>query len=96
MTLWATGVIVLMALTTPGCSEETEMKPSIREVRARHVDRLMTTPGVVSVGIGRDDEGTAVIVVGFDQESVDAMQSLPTTLEGYAVRTEVVGRLSTE
>jgi len=96
MTLWAAGAIVLMALTTPGCSEETEMEPSIQEVRARHVDQLMDTPGVISVGIGRDEEGTAVIVVGLDQYRADVMQSLPTTLEGYVVRTEVVGRLSTE
>jgi len=89
-----TAAILLMALATAACSETREMQPSIQEVRARHVDRLMATPGVVSVGIGRDDEGTEVIIVGLDQAQAQAAESLPASLEGYTVRTEVVGKIT--
>ncbi len=89
-----TAAILLMALATAACSETREMQPSIQEVRARHVDRLMATPGVVSVGIGRDDEGTEVIIVGLDQARAEAVQSLPASLEGYTVRTQVVGKIT--
>ena len=85
-----------MALTPPACSETIEMQPSIQEVRARHVERLMSTPGVVSVGIGRDEEGAAVIVVGLDKERAGVLESLPVRLEGYEVRTEVVGKITPE
>jgi len=96
VTLRSTGAILLMALATPACSENKEMQPSIQEVRARHVERLMSTPGVVSVGVGRDEEGAAVIVVGLDQERADVLESLPARLEGYQVRTEVVGRFTSK
>ena len=85
-----------MALASPACSETIEMQPSIQEVRARHVERLMSTPGVVSVGIGRDEEGAAVIVVGLDKERAGVLESLPVSLEGYEVRTEVVGKITPE
>ncbi|MEE8340283.1 MAG: hypothetical protein V3R56_09065 [Xanthomonadales bacterium] len=94
MTMRLTAAILLMALATAACSETREMQPSIQEVRARHVDRLMATPGVVSVGIGRDDEGTEVIIVGLDQARAEAVQSLPASLEGYTVRTQVVGKIT--
>ena len=96
VTLWSTAAILLMALTPPACSETIEMQPSIQEVRAKHVERLMSTPGVVSVGIGRDEEGAAVIVVGLDKERAGVLESLPVSLEGYEVRTEVVGKITPE
>ncbi len=89
-----TAAILLMALATAACSETREMQSSIQEVRARHVDRLMATPGVVSVGIGRDDEGTEVIIVGLDQARAQTVESLPASLEGYTVRTQVVGKIT--
>ncbi len=91
-----TAAILLMALATPACNETREMQPSIQEVRAKHVDRLMSMPGVVSVGIGRDDEGAAVIVVGLDQAGAKVTESLPASLEGFTVRTEVVGKITPE
>ena len=54
----------------------------------------MSMPGVVSVGIGRDDEGAAVIVVGLDQAGAKVTESLPASLEGFTVRTEVVGKIT--
>ena len=69
------------------------MAVSIQEAKARHVDELMATPGVISVGIGRDEQGTEVIVVGLDRDDVKVKQQLPEKLDGYEVRVEVLGRI---
>jgi hypothetical protein len=42
------------------------MSPTIQEVKAKYTDQLMAMPGVVSVGIGQNPDGTLVIVVGLD------------------------------
>lgn len=69
------------------------MPASIQEVKAKHEARLMATPGVVSVGIGRDSDGRDVIIVGLERERPETRRSLPEVLEGYPVRTQVVGRI---
>ena len=53
-------------------------------------------PGVVSLGIGRDSRGGAVIIVGFDGPRPETQAALPTSLEGYAVRVEIVGTLKAQ
>jgi hypothetical protein len=67
------------------------MPPSIQEAKAKHEARLMAQPGVVSVGIGRDADGTEVIVVGLDRERPEARAALPQELEGYRVHVQVIG-----
>lgn len=67
------------------------MMPSIEEVKARHERVLMQLPGVVLVGIGRDDQGRPVIVVGLDELRPETQAALPQALEGYPVRVEIVG-----
>lgn len=67
------------------------MSPTIQEVKARHAPRLLALPGVVSVGVGRDAEGREVIVIGLDRARPETQTSLPTKLEGYAVRVEIIG-----
>ena len=69
------------------------MDVSIQEAKARHVEALMATPGVISVGIGRDEQGTEIIIVGLDRDSAKLKQQLPEKLDGYEVRVEVVGRI---
>ena len=51
----------------------------------------MAIPGVVSVGIGRSEHGSAIIVVGLATERAAARQAVPSVLDGFEVRTEVVG-----
>lgn len=85
-------VIVVAVLVASACAEEPQVNSSIQEVTAKHAEELMAIPGVVSVGIGRSDQGTAVIVVGLDSERSAARESVPQRLEGFEVRTEVVGR----
>lgn len=69
------------------------MTRTIREVKAQHEAGLMALPGVVSVGVGGGPDGTLVIVVGLDRPRPKTMARLPQTLEGYAVRVEVIGRI---
>jgi len=67
------------------------MPASIQEAKAKHETRLMAQPGVVSVGIGRDADGTEVIVVGLDRERPEARAAMPQKLDGHPVRVQVIG-----
>ncbi len=72
------------------------MSPSIQEVKAKHVDELMRRRGVLSVGIGRGPEGESAIVIGLDRQHGETASSLPTTLEGYPVRVELMGTIKAQ
>lgn len=69
------------------------MPASIQDVKSKYQGDLMAKPGVVSVGIGRGTDGKPVIVIGLDRERPETRKALPTQLEGYAVRVEVVGTI---
>lgn len=69
------------------------MTPTIREVKAQHEGRLMTMPGVVSVGLGQKPDGTPVIVVGLDRRRPRTMAQLPQSLGGYPVSVELIGEI---
>jgi hypothetical protein len=84
---------MLSISTASACGEETPMRTSIQEVKQKHATRLMGVHGVVSVGIGRNEDGQDVIVVGLDRERATARAQLPECLEGYEVRAEVVGKV---
>ncbi len=51
----------------------------------------MDMPGVVSVGIGQNESGEAIIIVGLDSDRTEIRNAVPRQLEGYEVRTEIVG-----
>ena len=70
------------------------MTASIEETRARHAHRLLELPGVVSVGIGRDDDGRPAIVVGVAAAPPEIRARLPQALEGHPVVTRVSGTLA--
>jgi len=78
------------------CSEEAEMPASIYGVKTKYEDQLMAKPGVVSVGIGRDDQGNAAIIVGLDRPRAETVEALPKELEGYPVLTSVTGPLKAQ
>lgn len=94
----AAGALLLAALyasaTTP--PEEPAMPATIQEVKAKHGEALMRRPGVLSVGIGRGQDGEPVIVVGVDRQQADTAASLPASLDGYAVRVELMGTLKAQ
>ena len=67
------------------------MPPTIQEVKAKHEQRLLAMPGVISVGIGRDPEGNLVIMVGLDRHRPQTFKDLPELLDGYPVKVEIIG-----
>ena len=69
------------------------MKLSIQQVKAKHENRLMTTPGVVSVGLGKDKNGHLVIIIGLDRARPEIEDQLPRHLENYPVIVQVVGSI---
>jgi len=83
---------LLLAMTMPGdVTESTAMGPTINEVKTKHEAQLLAVDGVVSVGIGRDADGQAIIVIGIESSNTLKQAGLPTELEGYRVKTQVIG-----
>jgi len=67
------------------------VSPTIQEVKAKHAERLLDMPGVVSVGIGKNPDGQFVIIVGLDGPRPKTVEQLPMVLEDYPVRVEIIG-----
>jgi hypothetical protein len=87
-------VAILLCLAAADLSANGDRMPlTIEQVKAAHERELLAQPGVVSVGIGRDDQGRPAIVVGLDKSRPQTQAALPRALEGYAVRTEIVGTI---
>lgn len=89
-------LIFLILLGCQTADEDRGMPSSIQDVKAKHEHELMAKTGVVSVGIGKDADGNPVIIVGLDRERPDTVQALPTDLEGYPVRADVIGRIKSQ
>ena len=69
------------------------MSPSIKDVKAKHEARLMALPGVVSVGIGRAEDGSSAIIVGLDAANPNIETQIPQSLEDYPVVVQVIGTI---
>ena len=67
------------------------MSPTIQEVNAKHAERLLAMPGVVSRGIGKNPDGQFDIIVGLDGPRPKTVEQIPKVLEGYPVRLEITG-----
>ncbi len=87
----AVAAVLALLISWTGSAAEREMSPTIQEVKARHAPRFLALPGVVSVGIGRDADGNEVIVIGLDRARPETQARLPTQLEGYRVRMDIIG-----
>ena len=72
------------------------MPPSIKDVKSRHEKRLLQLPGVISVGIGKDENGIPAIIVGLKSSNPQTESQLPTRLEGYPVQVRVVGEIKAQ
>ncbi len=90
MTRWLL-VLVLMVITLYAGGGGLAMAASIVEVKSKHESRLLSLPGVVSVGIGQNGDGRTVIVVGVKDEAAAKSQGFPEQLEGYPVQVDVIG-----
>jgi hypothetical protein len=72
------------------------MTPSIQDVKKKHEARLMSLPGVVSVGIGRDPQGNPAVIVGMDSPRAETQAQIPTQLDGYPLLIQIVGPLKAQ
>jgi len=72
------------------------MKPSIQEVKRSQETRLLALPGVVSVGIGQDDQGKSCIVVGLDEARSNTEAAIHKILGDTPVRVQVVGTIKSQ
>lgn len=83
--------LMVTLIVACGASEDIPMAESITAVKAKHASELMAKPGVVSVGIGQEADGQAIIIIGVDsKDSLDSL-ALPKKLDGYPVKTQVIG-----
>ena len=89
MSWWRTIVGRLRPSATPADEQAT----SISTVKHELESRLLAMPGVVSVGVGRTEDGTEVIVVGVDGSRPDVEPRLPTEARGFPVEIRRVGPL---
>lgn len=69
------------------------MSIAIEEVKKKYTNRLLAMPGVISVGIGKDPDGTPVIIVGLELPKSETQKKLPKTLEGYPLHIEIIGKI---
>lgn len=66
------------------------MMASVEEIKRRHEGKLMKTPGVVGVGIGRKD-GRDCIRIYVAEDSPKVLAALPRSLEDVPVEVVVSG-----
>ena len=86
-------LIILLVLPAIAISENNKMPNLIKDVKTQHEQHLLQLPGVVSVGIGQDENGTPAIIVGLERPDPETESQLPTRLDGYPVVVRIVGRI---
>ena len=65
--------------------------PSIQDVKKKHEVKLMSLPGVVSVGIGLDPGGRPAVIVGLDRSRPEVQGQIPSQLEGHPLIVQILG-----
>jgi len=89
-------LIIVLALPVIAMCEDSDMPNLINDVKAQHEERLLQLPGVVSVGIGQDENGNPAIIVGLAHPDPETESQLPNRLEGYPVLVRIVGRIKAQ
>ncbi len=72
------------------------MSPSIQDVKKKHEARLMSLPGVVSVGIGLAPDGRPAVMVGLDKSRPEVQGQIPSQLEGHPVIVQILGTIKAQ
>jgi hypothetical protein len=85
--------LLLVVLSTCQVTDGYTVEKSVKNIKTRHESQPMAMPGVVSVGIGKDEVGHPVIVIGIESESHLNMLTLPRELEGIPVKVQVTGTI---
>lgn len=92
----AVAALLLLLISCTACAGERAMPATIHEVKTKHAPGILALPGVVSIGVGRDAGGVEVIVIGLDRARPETQASLPTQLEGYSVRVQIIGAVKAQ
>jgi hypothetical protein len=100
-----TVLVCAAALALGGCSERVSKEAvpagkdstrvttsSITDVLARHTPRLMAIPGVVGTAQG-EENGRPCVMVYVKQSGEAIERAIPSSLEGFPVRIQVVGEI---
>lgn len=87
-----TALLLLVGVIIACQAEEGDIvASSIQDVKRKYEAELMSQPGVVSVGIGKSDNGELTLVVGLDGREQTSASRFPDELEGYPVHVQVIG-----
>ena len=70
--------------------------PSIQDVKKKHEAKLMSLPGVVSVGIGLDPGGRPAVIVGLDKSRPEVQAQIPSQLEGHPLIIQILGPIKAQ
>ena len=89
-------LIILLIFPSIAMCEDSDMPDSIKDVKARHEERLLQLPGVASVGIGLDENGNQAIIVGLTSRDPNTESKIPPRLEGYPVLIQIVGNIKAQ
>jgi hypothetical protein len=89
-------LLILLLLPAIVLCKDEDMTLSIKQVKAKHENRLLEFPGVVSVGLGKDKGGNPAIIVGVDRPRSALAEQLPRQLDGYPVIVQVVGSIKAQ
>lgn len=84
--------LLLLSAAALAC-ENQSMTASIQEIKQQHQARLLSLPGVVSVGIGQDDNGRPCIIVGLAHPQPDTEAEVHRILGDTPVVVRVVGTI---
>jgi hypothetical protein len=91
-------IVLSLVLLTPllALGDDLDMSPSIQDVKEQHEALLLEMPGVVSVGIGLDPNGSQAIIVGLDGSHPKTKEKIPAMLEGFPVVIQIIGTIKAQ
>ena len=69
------------------------MSLTIQEVKKKYEARLLTTQGVISIGIGLNKDKIPAIIIGLEHAKPDIISRIPAVLEGYPVQVQIIGSI---
>ena len=59
------------------------------EIKRRHSQNLFAKPGVVGVGVERDDAGNYILKISIERLDPELCKQLPDQIEGLPVKVDV-------
>jgi hypothetical protein len=93
---WFSFALILVVACQSNMAQATSPSPrrDINAVLAAHDKELLAIPDVVGVYVGTlEDRRTLCLKVMLARQNAEAERKVPRTIEGYAVITEVTGKI---